>query len=166
VPTVIATDLLTPWDPGAKHLQFYMNLIFLKFKPFISFLHKIWKLVTWTNKGSIAQLRICCVFHYLFSYTKICHGDVTITSTVSIIYIIFLFSPTYILTNMCIKIWQDNYEVRKHILLHLLYTGTKNTANIPEGVRDYLQRYISLTDKKQRIVAYFSTVCVKLITSY
>jgi len=82
----------------------YMNLIFLKFKPFISFLHKIWKLVTWTNKRSIAQLRICCVFHYLFSYTKICHGDVTITSTMSIIYIIFLFSPTYILTNMCIKI--------------------------------------------------------------
>ena len=41
-------------------------------------------------------------------------------------------------------------EVRKHILLHLLtYTGNKNAANIPEGVRDYLQRYISLTNKKQ-----------------
>ncbi|KAG0534066.1 hypothetical protein BDA96_04G246900 [Sorghum bicolor] len=31
----------------------------------------------------------------------------------------------------------DNYEVRKHILLHLLtYTGNKNIANIPKGVRD------------------------------
>ena len=41
-------------------------------------------------------------------------------------------------------------EVRKHILLHLLtYKGNENAANIPEGVRDYLQRYISLTNKKQ-----------------
>ncbi|KXG35693.1 hypothetical protein SORBI_3002G212500 [Sorghum bicolor] len=44
----------------------------------------------------------------------------------------------------------DNYEVRKHILLHLLtYTGNKNIANIPKGVRDHLERYISLTSKKQ-----------------
>jgi hypothetical protein len=50
---------------------------------------------------------------------------------------------------MCIKIRQDNYEVRKHILLHLLtYTGNQNAGNIPEGVRDYLQCYISLTIKK------------------
>jgi hypothetical protein len=44
----------------------------------------------------------------------------------------------------------NNYEVRKHILLHLLtYTGNQTVANIPEGVRDYLQRYISLTNKNQ-----------------
>jgi hypothetical protein len=44
---------------------------------------------------------------------------------------------------MCIKIWQNNYEVRKHILLYLLtYTENKNIANVPEGVRYYLQHYI------------------------
>jgi hypothetical protein len=40
--------------------------------------------------------------------------------------------------------------VRKHILLHLLtYTGNQNAANIPDGVRDYLRRYVSLTKKKE-----------------
>jgi hypothetical protein len=42
--------------------------------------------------------------------------------------------------------------------LTLYYLTNQNKANIPKGVRDYLRRYISLTNKKQWIVAYFSSV--------
>ncbi|KAG0543831.1 hypothetical protein BDA96_02G223000 [Sorghum bicolor] len=75
---------------------------------------------------------------------KSAHGDL---SGYNVLLAMHAWNGKRIETSICNN---DNYEVRKHILLHLLtYTGNKNIANIPKGVRDHLERYISLTSKKQ-----------------
>jgi hypothetical protein len=56
---------------------------------------------------------------------------------------------------------QDEYELRKFFLIHLLtLKGNQYARNIPEILRDYLGCYIGLTTRKAWVVITFSVLMV------
>ncbi|KAJ1259916.1 hypothetical protein BS78_10G192400 [Paspalum vaginatum] len=64
-------------------------------------------------------------------------------------YFVLLFMHAWNGESLQTPICMDAYELRKHVLVNLLtFKGNQCESNMPEAIRKYLRRYISLTDRK------------------